>query len=330
MERLLFCNVGWMKHYLGADSTDLIEGGGSYVQQTGTGGEMHNFVPYNGNYYGYVQTVKGGSIRLERLGADANAAEISGITVVWTARHPSTGGTCVVGWYQHATVHRKYEELSTLPRRRTWSWQGREVGYYITTAITNTHLLPLDARTLAVPRGKGYMGQSNVWYADTDSAASFVQRVQAYIAAYTRTGRPPIARRPSPRRQPDVLKRLAVEQAAVACVWQHYAELGYELNSVEKDNIGWDLNAVADRLHLRLEVKGLSGSHLAVELTPNEYRAFVNPAHQTSYRLCVVTQALTAPQLHVFSFAPDKQQWLDERDRPLVTELITSARLTAG
>jgi hypothetical protein len=329
MERLLFCNIGWMKHYCGADSTDLIKGGGSYVQKTGTGGEMHNFLPYNGHYYGYVQTVQGGSIRIERLGAALGVTELHSVTVVWTARHPSTGGTCIVGWYRHATVHREYKELPHLPRRSTWNWQGREVGYYITAAAEHSMLLPPDARTLAVPRGKGGIGQSNVWYADSEEASVFVQQTRAFIEAYTRTGRPPKPR-PGRRRQPDTLKRLAVELAAVKLVWQHYADLGYELVSVEKDNVGWDLEAVVDRLRLRLEVKGLSGAQLAVELTPNEYRAFTNPTHQASYRLCVVTEALTTPLLHVFSFAPDKQQWLDERNQILLIEQVIGARLSVA
>jgi hypothetical protein len=242
MEPLLFCNIGWMQHYRGFDANDTIEGGGSYVRETGTGGEMHNFLPYNSHCYGYVQTVQGGSIRIERLGAAFGDTEIPGITVVWTACHPGTGGTCVVGWYRHATVHRKYEELPNLPRRSNWSWQGREIGYYITAAAEDVLLLPPDARTLAVPRGKGGIGQSNVWYADGEAANVFVQQAWDFIRTYTRTGRPP---RPKsrPHRQPDQLKRLAVEQAAINRVWQHYYDLSYELTSVEKDNVGWDLEA---------------------------------------------------------------------------------------
>lgn len=329
MEPLLFCNIGWMRHYRGSDPNDSIEGGGRFVRETGTGGEVHNFLPYNGCCYGYVQTVHGGSIRIERLGAAPDDAELPGVTVVWTACHPGTGGTCVVGWYRHATVYRKYKDLPDLPRRSTWNWQGRTDGYYITAAAEDTLLLPPDARILAVPRGKGGIGQSNVWYADSEAASAFVQQVHDFIEVYARTGRP-LRPRGGSRRQPDLLKRLAVEQAAVKLVGQHYAGLGYELASVEKDNVGWDLEATAGRLCLRLEVKGLSGSQLAVELTPNEYRAFTNPAYQSTYRLCVVTQALTAPRLHVFSYASDRQQWLDEHGQLLTIEPITSARLSSN
>ncbi|MCA8831903.1 protein NO VEIN domain-containing protein [Hymenobacter pini] len=327
MPTILFCNIGWMLHYRGLTATDPITGGGSYIHEHQTGGEVHNFLPFGGQCYGYVQTVKASDIRIERLGAAADAAQLSGVTVVWTARHPSSGGTCVIGWYLNATVQRHYSELFSPPRRSSWDWQDREVGYYITAAATDVFLLPPDARTLAVPRGKGGMGQSNVWYADTEDAAPFIQQVHRFIKAYTSTGRPPAVRRSGSPRQPDTLKRIAVEQAAITCVWQHYTQLGYNLASVEKDNVGWDLEATADRLHLLLEVKGLSESQLEVELTPNEYSAFNNPGKRPRYRLCVVTQALTQPKLHVFSCDLASNQWLDEHHHVLTIQQIVGARM---
>jgi hypothetical protein len=44
----------------------------------------------------------------------------------------------------------------------------------------------------------------------------------------------------------------------------YYTQLGYVVDSVEKDNKGWDLEAVHPILseHLKLEVKGLSGAEL--------------------------------------------------------------------
>jgi hypothetical protein len=69
-----------------------------------------------------------------------------------------------------------------------------------------------------------------------------------------------------PARQPDILKRLAVEQKAVELTWQHYTQLGYALTPVEKDNVGWDLEAVVGCIHLKLEVKGLLCLDIAIEL----------------------------------------------------------------
>jgi hypothetical protein len=53
--------------------------------------------------------------------------------------------------------------------------------------------------------------------------------------------------------------------------------MDYIIKNVEKDNVGWDLEAKPeiDGVSLCLEVKGLFGSELKVGLTPNEYRILI-------------------------------------------------------
>ena len=47
---------------------------------------------------------------------------------------------------------------------------------------------------------------------------------------------------------------------------------GYEVVSVEDDNMGWDLNVFPpDGETLQVEVKGISKHKVNVGLTPNEY-----------------------------------------------------------
>ena len=54
-----------------------------------------------------------------------------------------------------------------------------------------------------------------------------------------------------------------------------------------------------------MEVKGLSGSALAVELSPNEYAAMKRAMNESfsegQYRLAIVRNALTAPELFLFA-----------------------------
>jgi hypothetical protein len=78
----------------------------------------------------------------------------------------------------------------------------------------------------------------------------------------------------------------------------------------------------------KLEVKGLSGSSMNVELTPNEY--FHMKSRRQNYAICIVVNALEArPCLSVFRFAQDTGNWRDEDGRSLsVTECI-GARLSA-
>jgi hypothetical protein len=68
------------------------------------------------------------------------------------------------------------------------------------------------------------------------------------------------------RRQPDPLFRQRVEEIAVDKTKDYFTRLGYRVKSVEEDNVGWDLTAVLGERELKLEVKGLSGSQVVVEL----------------------------------------------------------------
>lgn len=291
---------------------DKITDGGADVRKLGYGHEIFNFQPHEGYKYGYVQ-VKG-AIAIERLGASKDDDYVDGVLAVWVAREPR-GGTFIVGWYDNATVYRNCQPPPPDSKRE---YQGDEFGYMVKAEEKNCTLLPKDARVFKIPRNtKGGMGQSNVWYANV----SFKQQVWNYITQ----GRPSTNKRPP--RQPDPYKRQQVERKAIEQTKAHYTELGYSVDTVEKDNIGWDLVAkLGDRL-LRLEVKGLSQKELLIELTPNEYAKMQE--YQDSYRICVVTDALgKEPVLRVFSFTPESQKWEDDEGNQLTITEITSAKMS--
>ena len=72
-----------------------------------------------------------------------------------------------------------------------------------------------------------------------------------------------------------------------------YRRQGYDVIRVAAQNLGWDIEAVlksgSKKAILRIEVKGLSGSQVSVELTPNEFTKM--QLHADTYKLCVVTNA---------------------------------------
>ena len=90
-------------------------------------------------------------------------------------------------------------------------------------------------------------------------------------------------------------------------VWEYYEKQDYILKDVSKDNRGWDLEATSGSLTLRIEVKGLSGNAAVIELTPNEYRAFIANSH--TYKLCIVTGCLAKPKMSVCSFNLASNTW---------------------
>ena len=317
--RMIYFRVGWMTRYQGM-SGDSISGGGAYVERHGFGHEMYNYRPFRGRLYGYVRPRdEDGTIRLERICFHGTPDELSGVLAVWVARSPA-GGSYVVGWYGDATLFRMSQDSPADSGRHI---EGEGVRFYVTTRCEDAILLAPDERTFPVPQGSGGMGQSNVWYADKRQHERFRINLLRYVnTRVTPTPRPRASDR-TPR-QPDPFLRHRVERAAIETVTAHFTGLGYEIDSVERDNQGWDLTAVAGRRELLLEVKGLSGSEIAVELTPNEYSAMTR--HRDSYRLCVVTNTSSTPRLSVFAYCSDSGRWEDADGHPLGLREVVSAR----
>lgn len=322
-KKMIFCRVGWMVRYCGLASGDKITGGGAFVEEHGYGHEIFNFQDCNETVYGYVQPPKGklNISRLIRPRATSKETCVDDVLVVWVARSKKLDSNVVVGWYEHATL---YREAQKPPPDANRDYKGEIFDYYASSATANVTLLPVDERLFKISLGKGGMGQANVWYAnDPDQHSEFRRSVLDFISS--RVIHPAKQERKGIKpTQADPLLRQRVERDAVKVTFNYYKELGYTVDSVENDNVGWDLEAVYEGLKLLIEVKGLSGSDLSVELTPNEYAKMKH--NLDSYRLCVVTEALIQPKLSVFSWSSDTQRWEDQEGNPLCVREIVSAR----
>ena len=327
---IVFFRIGWMEHYRGPDD-EHIRGGGRFVDENQWGGEVFNFRPFEGSVYGFVQPQGRLRINIDRLGAADADDHVAGILAVWVAKNPEPeGGSYIVGWYTNATVYREWQEPPPGSNRHIG---GRNMEYNVTALADDAVLLPSDERQFKIPRATGNrnrpgMGQSNVWYADKydDEVRDLKRKVLEYIknrlppkAAHTEAGTP---------RQLDPARRQEVERIAVEHVMKHYEEKGWKVDSVERDNVGWDLEAVRRDRRRRLEVKGLSGSETRFELTPNEYRKMRK--HRKTYRICVVTDALGTPNLAIFRFVRGAGGWKDKDGRLLEIVEATAARCTVG
>lgn len=329
---MLFLRVAWMKSYQGQSEDDEMHGGGSFVRQEGYGHEMFNFLPHKGRVYGYVRPIRGtgnfddgAGIKLERLGASRADSELKGVLVVWGAS-PPTGGTFIIGWYRNATV---YRECQSPPPDTNRVFKGEAFNYYVSAAADDAILLDATARNFPLPyQQKGGMGQSMVWYADSPEQHDALRRE---VLRYIRTGGHSSSKTPAGTgtvRQADPLLRCKVERAAIEVATKHFENQNYVVDSREQDNLGWDLDATCGKRHLRLEVKGLSGSDVCIELTPNEYAQMQK--WQDSYFICVVTEALTAPALAVFGYSPESGRWQDDQGRTLEIQPIVAARCKAN
>ncbi|MBY6159418.1 DUF3883 domain-containing protein [Mameliella alba] len=313
-----------MTHYKGPQG-DKAEGNFGFLKTNDIAHESWNFEPIRRKVYGYVP--RSAKINISRLGAKRGDAEVNGVTVVWIARNPRTTKTVIVGWYRNARIH-KDAEHRLLKRSSDF-----EVGYQIEAPAADAVLLPIDARSYTIPTAKapGNLGQSPVWYG---KGAAFNRDVAEYI---NRGGAP--AKRPSKvPRQTDTELRRKVEQAAINHAIAHYeSDVGgsHRVESVEKDGVGWDLEAFAeDGANLKIEVKGLSGKDLVVELTPNEYAKMLSPEHRADYIIYVLPEALSSkPVAYIFRYDAFLSKgkdlvWVSEEGQRLLIEPIIAARLS--
>lgn len=188
MRKVVFCNIAWMTNYAGYSNSDKAYGGGSYKAEWKH--EQYNFLNQNGKFYGYVQPTND-KIDLRKIDPSipANACELEDVLVIFTAPNynsrglnPNEKATYVVGWYDHATVH-KY----SLEREGY-----KHFSYYFEAQADDCVLLPEKERTWLVRRspqyGEGYMGRSNVWYGnpsltkyDQETVQSIVDHVESII-----------------------------------------------------------------------------------------------------------------------------------------------------
>ena len=325
MQRILFCNIGWMKDYRGLNN-DNISDGGAFVKERHYGHEIFNFQPYRGYMYGYVQPPKE-TINLERLGSSEEAESVSPILVVWVAKNPS-GGTYIVGWYKNATV---FSDWQNPPANSNRNYNGERFGYYVKARNKDCKLLSIDRRTFQVPRkGRVQMGHSNTWFADKSKHKVFEEKARKYINS---GGKQKLKTKKTKKStgggyQTNPYIREKVEKVAIRKTIKYYENWGYEVDSVERDNVGWDLEARSGSKLLRIEVKGLSQGTIQFELTPNEYQKM--DEYKNNYRISVVTNALNKkPNINIFLYSQDSGRWENDEGRSLEIQEKVSAVMKA-
>ena len=190
--------------------------------------------------------------------------------------------------------------------------------YLCEVDMENAVLLKKSERVFEVPyapvHGKGYPGHSNVWYggAEGPNSRRYLNNLRNYLDDYAagalerlRKGKPG---RKSRRPDKDLISN--IEKAAIRTTWEYFENLGYKLASVEKDNRGWDLEAIKGEELLHLEVKGHLGNVVQFELTPNEY--FQMQFNCATYRVCMVRTCLSTPELTILTPTKRKNYWVLE------------------
>ncbi len=314
-----------MKLYRGT-ANDKPRNGGEYIAKNGFGHEAINFLPHNGFVYGFVQ-LRTRTINISRLDNEAKDW-VEDVLVVWRAR--SSIGSVIVGWFKHAVVFREVQP--PIPER-SFSHNGQVIKpeWIVQTRENDFVLIPAEQRFFKVPvTHKGFGSQTFVSFLDSDEpeVTKFKSDLLSYIERAEKGDFAPLQK--GKRGNIDQVWKLKIEKAAIDAVADYYSNRGYDVTSVEKDNLGYDF-IVKNRLEtLHIEVKGTSStqeSDVTVNLSPNEYRK--SQSQKRRYRICIATNCPIDPAIYEFIWNQTTQAWESEiTGKCLKIKELTSANLT--
>lgn len=297
MSKLLWVKFGWSEFYRGGP----VDGNFPFIENGEQGHEAWNFLPQNdGSYYCYTPPQ---GARGTPWNDDPH-----GWTVVCLAKYPPHKGIHVVGWYEDADLVGEYAVRPT----------GFDAGgsapldeYYYTIRSSSVWFVPSEFRSkpfshASVRQGKySFLGGPGVEITANKRAVKSILQDRLAHFGDVAIHNPNASN--TPDRDNDKIDplsgfgspehRKAVEEAAVKATSRELNRLGYQFESVEKDNIGYDLHATrrTDGSELHVEVKGTSGSEPRFFMTANEYS--YRPAPE--WRLAIVVDALTKPEVNL-------------------------------
>jgi hypothetical protein len=319
MEKIILCRTAWMKYYEGRANIDIPRSGAKYIKQYGTGGEIYNFMNRAGKVYGHFPYIT--CPNLINLDDQYNGGNIKNVTVVFCATHPTERGIRVVGWYKNAILYGEHQSNSF------GDW------IHVEAKAGNVHLIPENDRIFELPNT---FGRSSLFYFSLHrekKKKALLNQLKKYIA---NNGKVINAKRKIKMSyqigtafQPDITKRLLVEQKAIDLAKEYYGNRyggNKKVISIESEKKGWDLEIKRKNIKLKVEVKGLSDSILHVELTPNEFKAFNKCS--TNYHLFVASSVLTRkPIVRVFKYQSKGKVWIANDKSVLQTMIRRSAIL---
>jgi hypothetical protein len=298
---IVFINIGWMKRYQGPSPTDELSAktfGYFKTHRGAPGHEQWNFLRRSGWAYGYVPRTA--RLKLERLGASPEQDQVTGVLVVFVSRDPVSRQHKVVGWYRNAIVNRNAVFERNYGRVR--------VKAPIKARASESYLLPVSDRNILIPAAKtvrGGLGQSPIWYAERHP--KLVQRILRIVRGEKNTPRATDGRQSITTgiRNLDPDSRIAIEKAAMELAMKYFDGA----KDVSKQCKGWDIEAIALGSNVLIEVKGLAGSAVSVELTPNEFTQMNK--HKERYLLFVVNGALARrPLARSFRYRRSQGKWV--------------------
>lgn len=299
MTKLLWVKFGWSEYYRGGP----VDGNFPFIKDGEQGHEAWNFLRQDdGSYYCYTPPQG-------RDGSTPSNADATGWTVACLAKDPKQKGVHLVGWYENAVLEGKY---AVRPAGFDSGASAPHDEFYYSIRAPKAFLIPPDERTepfshTSIRQGK-YSLLAGPGVHVTDNKAEVRAIIEERLRRYAGVAIPNPDPKSAPDRDNDPVDplrgfgtpehRKKVEEAAVAAAVRELKKLGYTSRSREKDNVGYDLEAVhKDGSALHVEVKGTSGKEPRLFMTRNEHDYREAP----EWRLAMVVDSLGTPDVRIYT-----------------------------
>lgn len=266
-------------------------------------------------------------MRIERVNKNATD-KLENVTVVFISKNPFDNVTYIVGWYRHATL---YRQLQKRPQQKGVS--EKNIYYAASTKIENAICLSENERNFEVPtsqkmgKNRGY-GKSPIWYLNTKEIQPYRRKVEKYLSEFIPTNFDK-EKNIWHVGKVDPEHNKEIERKAVNIVTAYYKQNGFEVESVEELDKGFDLIVSKGRKVLFVEVKGNGSSQINISLSPNEYNAL------KQYKNYIIASVINCNEknakLNLFKLAAGEDnfyiQHIENKDEKYKIFEITSARI---
>ena len=289
IERIAFVKTGWSEEYKGGP----VVGRHAHISKFEEAHERFNFLKGpNQHFYAYLPPI-GRNFR------PPQPKETDDWLVIFVSARNGNGPLTVLGWYEHATFEREYQERLEYESGQDFETDVDGNNYIYCVSANVAQLIPEENRSVVISgdhfkrtpiiyaRGNG---QDDGWRQELAILAEEI--VGNSELRITTNSRPTF-------NFPDLEHRNAVEKAAIEKAIEYLEGKKYKITDRQKDNCGYDLLAKRKRSpnELHVEVKGTSVQEKRFFMSRNEKQYMPNP----KWRLLVVTNALDNPKVTVLT-----------------------------
>ena len=289
IERIAFVKTGWSDEYSGGP----VVGRHAHISEFEEAHERFNFLKApNQQFYAYLPPI-GRNFR------PPQPQETNDWLVIFVSARNGNGPLTVVGWYEHATFEREYQERPEYESGQDFETDVDGNNYIFCVSANSAQLISEENRSIVVSgdhfkrtpiiyaRGNG---QDDEW---RQELAILAEEIVGNTELRITTNSRPIFNFPNQEH------RNAVEKASIEKAIEYLEGKKYKITDRQKDNCGYDLLAKRKRIpsELHVEVKGTSVKEKRFFMSRNERQYMPNP----KWRLLVVTNALDKPKVSVLT-----------------------------